>query len=166
MPTLSEFASADYESLYLCIGCHQPLYTQLQSQLDFCINPQCSRWPAEYSSVVDAHEQHEPGVYLELDEQKNRILEIIRSCNLSSLRRFAHDRRGSQARTFLETRVMVISDWHAVAELLVLTQSETSTGGEESQEVFAAILRETSAWATRMRFMEDLRTGRYGMMKL
>ncbi|MFQ6027531.1 MAG: hypothetical protein ACE5Q6_08570 [Dehalococcoidia bacterium] len=64
---------------------------------------------------------------------------------------------------------MRISDWHAVAELLVLTQGEPSRrlyiDGETDTSVFSAILRETSAWAGHMRTLEDLRTGRYLILR-
>ena len=167
--TLSDLLPGNYNSPYLCSTCHHALYTQLSKQREVCLNSGCAEWPADYSSIVDAHAESAPSVYTELEEQRGRILESLRHCNLASLRRFLHEVRKKLAQSLLSTGGMRISEWHAVSELLIFTQAEPSrrlhTAGHEDPSVFTAILRETSAWAGRMRLMEDLRTGRYRMLR-
>lgn len=158
-----------YESGFLCPGCQQPLYVQLKTRREACLNTDCIRWPPDYSSILDAHEEHEPLVYKELEENRARIWDRIWHCNLASLRRFAHEERRKLGLSFFNKGRMRISEWHALSELLALTQQEPSkrlhTVGDESEYTFQAILRQVDAWAERMRLMEDLRTGRYLILR-
>lgn len=169
MRTLVDLENGGYESLYLCPSCHHPLYVQVQSQLEVCLNHACAEWPADYSAIADAREEHSPKVYKELEDQRAGILSSIRGCNLGALRRFAHDVRRNLSQSLLNRGGMQMSDWHAISELLVLTQSASSTrihmDGEEDHSVFLTILRATSMLAERMRMMEDFRTGRYLVVK-
>jgi len=158
-----------YDSLYLCGDCRNPLYIEVSSKHEVCLNPQCSQWPAGYSSIADARLEQAPKLYRELEEQQALILKSIRNCNLASLRRFLHERRRKLGLSLLNAHGMRISEWQAISELLVLTQKEPwkrlHTPGTENESTFAAILRDTSAWATRMQFVEDLRTGRYRILR-
>ena len=158
-----------YESDYLCIGCQRPLYIQVVSQREICLNSRCRRWPTEYSSVVDAHQEHSPAIYDQLEQQKARIRESIRRCNVASLRRFAHERRRQLAVSFTRTAKMQLSKWHAISELLVLTQQgfpkRLHTTGDENVSTFEWILKAVDDWAHNMRRMEDMTTGRYLLLR-
>ena len=169
MPSMSELTSADFDSDYLCKSCCSPLYQMFSSEIDACLNPDCADWPTKYSSIVNSDEQSSRRTYQELARQKDQILGKIKSCNLSSIRSFAHEERKRLSQGFLETRAMRISDWQAVSELLLIAQSEILSDcredGVEDPEFFRAILVETSLWSQRMLNLEDLQTGRYRMLK-
>ena len=157
MQTLADLQQGDYDSPYPCATCHHPLYIQLNRQREVCLQPGCAQWPADYSSVANADESHAPRVYEELEDKRARILERIRRCDLASVRRFAHEERRKLGQSFLNAGAMRISDWHAISELLLLTQSEPSkrlhTPGGGDEATFRSILGETSSWAESMRFL-------------
>ncbi|MBI2170689.1 MAG: hypothetical protein HYU30_01490 [Chloroflexi bacterium] len=169
MQTLTDLQPGTYDSPYLCGDCRNPLYVDVISKREVCLNPKCLRWPADYSSVADPRPEASPKIYRELKEQYARIEDTVRRCNLASLRRFLHEERRNLGLSFLKDRGMRISEWHAISELLVITQRQPSrrlhTTGDENEGTFAGILTETSAWAARMRLMEDLRTGRYAILR-
>ena len=154
MPSLSELSSADFDSEYLCNSCRSPLYEIISSGLDTCLNSNCTDWPIRYSAIVDFSEQNSPRIHQQLAMQKDQILEKVRSCNISSLRRFAHEVRKRLSQGFIETRAMRISEWQAVAELLVMAQSVMLSDecgySIEKQDFFDEILAETSTWSKTM----------------
>ena len=102
-------------------------------------------------------------------EEKNHLVAQIRRWNTSSLRRFLHNKRSLLSRSFRENGSLRISDWHAVSELQILVQQEpltqtTMIDGEHERE-YETLLQRTSDWAARQRLAEDLRTGRYKMLR-
>jgi len=109
-----------------------------------------------------------------MEKQKTNIVEMIQKCNLSTLRHFAHDQRGRLSSQFLKTGEMRITDWHVIADLLVLTQSvmlgdgysKSNDSGIERKNYFTRILAETEKWSERMNHLEDLQTGRFRLLKL
>ena len=103
MPTLTELALADFDSDYVCMSCHSPLYQNITTEADVCLNPSCLKWPDKYSDLVDPQQHNEPGIHREMEKQKTNIVEMIQKCNLSTLRHFAHDQRGRLSSQFLKT---------------------------------------------------------------
>ncbi len=165
MPIQANLLSVDFESEYLCKSCAQPLYTQVATEQDACLNFDCPSWPDAYSPV----ETPLDSVHQDLNDQKSRLLAMIEGCNLAALRRFAYEQRRQLSLSWIETGAMQIIPWITISELLQLTQTWPSLRihavGLEDEAAFKTVVAETLSWGQRMRLVEDLKNGRYKILK-
>ena len=159
------------QSEFLCSSCQGLLYVRASDGLEVCLNRSCAEWPSGYSGIVDPSEEAEPRIYEELTQQEERILEQIKGCSRAELRRFAYEERKALVQSLFENQVMPsLSRLFACGELLLLTQklghSRLHTLGWSDSTGFEGILGQIEGWANRLRFLEDLRTGRFVLLTL
>lgn len=165
-----ELVLGDVDSIYLCRKCGHLLYVQISTNREACLNRACVDWPVEFSDIVDPQPEAQQKLYAEIKEKKSLLIQRIQACDLAELRRYVYLKRMELAQSLLEQGVMwPIDRWFATGELLLLTNKLGPTGlhtpGLVDDQRFASILEDVTNWSRLLRFLEDLKTERYVVLR-
>ncbi len=160
----------DIQSDFLCAHCGNLLYLGTSDEPEVCLNKNCKRWPFSYLETVDPRKTGQPRVDKVLIQQEERILGQIKSCDVAELRRFAYEERRRIIQSFFEDGAMLfVNKFLALGELLILTQrlgiTRLHTAGSAELSKFQKIIQQVTDWAGLHRYMEDLRTGRFRLLR-
>ena len=157
----------DFKSDYLCDACGSIIYCDSEdNKHQFCVNPSCQRF-AHTFAILDPSARGSPQLHKELEEEEGKLLALIDSCDHEALAMYVYSKRLELINSAVTMGIMPsIPMWHAIGDLLILMNLQAPRGFERSVIVFDSILKLSYQRTERLNFIEDVKNGRYRIVRL
>ena len=154
------FLARDFESDYLCNSCGGLLYCDLEdATFQSCINPACKQCNQEFT-IIDPSAEASRQLHKELEDEEEKLLSLIRSCDHEGLATYAYSARLALINTALTIGLMPsIPMWHAIGALLILMNTHTPHGSDQSRTTFDSIIKMSYERSERLNFIENGQNG-------
>ena len=138
---------------YLCTECKKPLYFELNSKEEVCVNPKCIL----RSPLLGFHDVSQANVLKKQmkDKESKLKLRIIRSDRRSFIR-FLHQQRRAIAKELIAKGRVQFEKLLSIDEMLILTNSLNLVGRERSLSSFTKILKGYEQFFSEQNFIEDI----------